>query len=259
MVYITGDCHGDFSKFSNKHFPEQRSLTKDDIVIICGDFSGIWGIQESESEKYWLKWLNSRNFTTVFIDGNHENFQRLNNDFEVIQFHCGKAHRIRDSIYHLMRGEIYEFDDKRFFTFGGASSHDMKDGVLRREDFKNEYLFKDTIRKYRHQHRVFRIKDISWWQEELPNQIELHNANQNLTLSSYEVDYVITHCAPYDVVKQLGIDDNNILTQYLNTLAYRIKFKHWYFGHYHSDVNINDKFTLIYNKFKEIRGINETL
>ena len=41
MVFVTGDCHAEFNKFSTKNFPEQKGMTRDDIVIVCGDF-GIW-------------------------------------------------------------------------------------------------------------------------------------------------------------------------------------------------------------------------
>ena len=42
MIYITGDTHGDFSRFSKEAFPEQTELTRDDYMIICGDFGGVW-------------------------------------------------------------------------------------------------------------------------------------------------------------------------------------------------------------------------
>ena len=42
MIYVTGDCHGEFKKFTTSAFPEQKEMTKDDIDIICGDFGGIW-------------------------------------------------------------------------------------------------------------------------------------------------------------------------------------------------------------------------
>ena len=39
MIYITGDTHGDWMSRLNVHvFPEQKEMTKDDTVIICGDF-----------------------------------------------------------------------------------------------------------------------------------------------------------------------------------------------------------------------------
>lgn len=42
MVFVTGDTHGDWKSRLNKYvFPEGVELTKDDYVIICGDF-GIW-------------------------------------------------------------------------------------------------------------------------------------------------------------------------------------------------------------------------
>ena len=100
MIYITGDCHGEFNKFSTAAFPEQKQMTKKDIVIVCGDFGGIWDTDKnSQHESYWLKWLDEKSYTTVFVDGNHENFSRLNNDFETVEVFGGKAHKIRNSIF----------------------------------------------------------------------------------------------------------------------------------------------------------------
>ena len=41
-IFMTGDTHGDFSRFSARSFPEQKDLSKDDYMIICGDFGRIW-------------------------------------------------------------------------------------------------------------------------------------------------------------------------------------------------------------------------
>ena len=40
-IYITGDCHGDYRRFSTEIFPEQYTMGKSDYVIVCGDF-GYW-------------------------------------------------------------------------------------------------------------------------------------------------------------------------------------------------------------------------
>ena len=70
-IYITGDTHGDFRRFSADNFPEGKTLTKKDYVIICGDFGGIWDVKESSpQEKYWLDWLDRKPWTTLFVDGN---------------------------------------------------------------------------------------------------------------------------------------------------------------------------------------------
>lgn len=55
-IFVTGDCHGEFRKFNRENFPEQSNLDKEDYVIICGDFGGIWDVGwESKKEKQKLK------------------------------------------------------------------------------------------------------------------------------------------------------------------------------------------------------------
>ena len=142
MVYITGDTHAVFTRFGTKVFPEQKEMTRDDFVIICGDFGGIW--YDNAYEQYWLKWLSEKPFTILYVDGNHENFDRLYSDeFEVVDFHGGKAHKIRDNIYHLMRGYVFDLCGKKFFSFGGASSHDIQDGILEPSDYPSMSVFLD--------------------------------------------------------------------------------------------------------------------
>lgn len=51
-IFMTGDTHGDFSRLRPVAFREQGGLTKDDYLIICGDFGGIW--DGSEIEQQWL-------------------------------------------------------------------------------------------------------------------------------------------------------------------------------------------------------------
>ena len=42
MIWATEDCHGNFERFKPEYFPEQAEMTKEDIMIICGDFGGVW-------------------------------------------------------------------------------------------------------------------------------------------------------------------------------------------------------------------------
>ena len=49
MIYCTGDTHGDWTKLSTNIFLEQKDLSRDDFVIICGDF-GLWN--DNKEEKY---------------------------------------------------------------------------------------------------------------------------------------------------------------------------------------------------------------
>ena len=100
-IYITGDTHGDFTRFKEELFPEQANMTKDDYVMICGDFGGVW--DGSEEEQRWLDWLEERPFTTLFISGNHENFDLLA-EYPRSQWNGGEVQRIRPSVIHLLRG-----------------------------------------------------------------------------------------------------------------------------------------------------------
>ena len=61
MIFVTGDCHGNFERFKPKYFPEQAQMTKRDIVICAGDFGGVWfGDGRDEAALDWLESLRSR-------------------------------------------------------------------------------------------------------------------------------------------------------------------------------------------------------
>jgi len=70
MIYITGDVHcpHDVHKLTTKMWPEQKILTKNDYLIVCGDMGIVW--DGSASDTYWQNWFNKKPFTTLFIDGN---------------------------------------------------------------------------------------------------------------------------------------------------------------------------------------------
>ena len=219
MIYITGDTHipADIGKLSSKRFPEQKNLTKNDYVIICGDFGGVW--DESNEEKYWIKWLNKKSFTTIFIDGNHENFDLLKS-FPTIDFYGAAAHKISDSIFHIKRGEVFEIEGIRFFAFGGASSHDKE----------------------------YRTEGKNWWKEELPSNEEIQNAIRKLNGVNYSVDYIITHCAANSIQREIASYEENILTDFFEELIDKGNYKKWFFGHYHIDRIIDDRHIAVFEK-----------
>lgn len=240
MIYITGDTHSDFSRFTEENFPIQTEMTKNDYVIICGDFGGVWTFEEeSRREKEALDWLNNKNFTTLFVDGNHENYTRLYN-YPIEEWKGGKVHKIRDSVLHLMRGEIFDIDNKKIFAFGGARSHDIQDGILNLEE-------EEKIYDYRKRGAYFRIRDFSWWDLELPTKEEMKNGINNLEKVNYKVDYIISHCCPTSVQALINPTyKRDILTDYLQQISEKCTFKRWYFGHYHDYKQVNSQFALLY-------------
>lgn len=240
LFYITGDTHSDFSRFTEENFPIQSEMTKDDYIIICGDFGGVWTFEEeSRREKELVDWLNNKNFTTLFVDGNHENYTRLYN-YPIEEWKGGKVHKIRDSVLHLMRGEIFDIDNKKIFAFGGAKSHDIQDGILNLDE-------EEKIYEYRKRGAYFRIRDFSWWDLELPTNQEMENGTENLEKINYKVDYIISHCCPTSIQALINSTyKRDILTDYLQQISKKCTFKRWYFGHYHDYKQVNSQFTLLY-------------
>lgn len=252
-IWITGDCHSDFYRFTTEVFPEQLEMTREDIVIICGDFGGIWYQEDSvyiKRENMELDFLESRPFTTVFVDGNHEHFDRLNS-FPVKEWNGGLVHEIRPHVLHLMRGEVYAIEDKKFFAFGGASSHDISDGILdgNYPNWKEKAKELDKQGKY-----MYRIKGLSWWPQELPSEEEMQNGINNLKKHDNKVDFIITHSPSASVIALLGHElyDQDILTRYLEDIRCTIEYTRMFSGHMHVDKQINDKDILLYEQIIRI-------
>ena len=221
-IFITGDTHGDidFHKLNTENFPVE-GLTRDDYVIVCGDMGVVWG---SNSDRYMQKWWESKPWTTLFVDGNHENFHKLY-EYPVEEWHGGKIHRIMPHVYHLMRGQIFDIDGHSFFTMGGAASHD----------------------------KWARKLNVSWWEEELPSEQEMEEARCNLDTIDYKVDYIITHCLPASLLPFVVWNgDQDSATIFLEEVFNKVKYRHWYCGHYHKDIDIPFRMSIMYQSVKEI-------
>lgn len=204
-IFITGDTHQslDINKLNSKNFPLNSILTKDDILIICGDWGCIW--DGSGEDKYWQNWYEKKNFTTFVVLGNHENYNLIQN-YPIVQFCGGRARKVSDSVYLEIRGEVYNFNGKTFLSFGGADSTDKH---LRKEGE-------------------------SWWSGERITEEDLENARRNVKKYDY-IDYVITHTGGSEVNRFIGFDpseSDKILDQILS----EIKYGTHYCGHYHVDL-----------------------
>ena len=221
MIYITGDTHRDIdiSKLNTRMFPEQKSLTKSDYVIICGDFGMVW--DNSNTDLYWRKWLDDKPWTTLFIDGNHDNHSLIYAFPEVDMFD-GKVRKVSDSIYYLQRGQVFNIDGKSILAIGGADSVD-KEWRLQYQRETGEQI---------------------WWESEQISEYDILLA-MNAVQHNYDgvIDIVISHAAPYFIEKQIGeYIKHTPSSRLLGYLAQQIKFNAWYFGHYHTDASFTDEF-----------------
>lgn len=254
MIWITGDIHGDPRRLSSDCFPEQKEMTKDDVVIICGDFGLVWDYTgEGASEHYWLKWLEEKPFTTIFVCGNHENFDRLY-QYPVKEWHGGKVHEIRPHVLHLMRGEVFDIEGLKFFAFGGASSHDIRDGIVDPADFADKDDLMKHLKNLYNQGKQYRIKGVSWWEQELPTEDEMKNGEENLKKVGKKVDYIISHSPSASTIALLGhgLYEQDILTAYLEDIRANTEYKKHFCGHMHVNRAVNANDIILYEQLVRI-------
>ncbi len=224
MIYITGDTHGEHARFDYLATQGETKWTEKDYLIVCGDFGYLF--LNNSIENVFLNHLEEKPYTICFCDGNHENHAELNK-LPVEIWNGGKIHRLRKNVIHLMRGQVYEIDGKKILTFGGAYSRD----------------------------RAQRKEGYSYWREEIPNDSEYKEATVNIKANNYEVDYIITHTAPREIIRKMGKfpDPHDVeLTGYLEWIMYNVKFKKWFFGHWHDERTIDDKFRALLFDLEEV-------
>jgi len=167
------------------------------------------------------------------------NFTQLYAYPQIKKFY-GTVGQIRESVLHLRRGQVYAINNKKFFCFGGAESID----------------------------KHMRQEGLSWWPEEMLSHAEMDLGLENLQKNTYQVDYIITHTAPTTIVSMLGytstprgVYDNSYdyikytdpTTKYLEHIAQTVKFKYWFFGHFHERQQLG-KYIVLY---KEIIKLEE--
>lgn len=251
MIYLTGDCHGDFHRFARRQ-REKLSVEpgEGDQVIVCGDLGLLWA-KDREFE-YYLKWLSGLPFTLLWVQGNHENYNMIA-EYPLEQWQGGRVrHIVRDKIILLERGQIFHMEGKSFFTFGGASSHDIQGGILDR----NSPTYAKDRKKANQKGLSYRVRNVSWWEQELPSEAEMQEGRENLSRAGYAVDYVITHCLSGRMQEALdryfGIPVGNrtyerdILTDYFEQLEQKLQYRVWFCGHYHINLELDEKHVILY-------------
>lgn len=229
MFYITGGLNGGINISKLEKFDEKikGKSTKDDYVIICGDFGIDWDDDSKKAYEYWLYWLHSRNWQTLFVDGSYENFENLY-DYKEEIWNGGRVHKISSSIFHLIRGEVYTINNLTFFAMGGATS------IGNNKPHKME--------------------------KEEPSSEDIENALRNLEKHNYKVNCVITHTCPKRLLPSIEgklssyerdyFKESNI-NLFLDSLLDKLDFDYWFFGKFPYDMDFG-KFKLVNEKVRQI-------
>jgi len=215
VIYITGDLHGEMSRFDS---PQMKKLKKGDTLIVCGDFGFLWDGGEKEEKN--LKKLGNKKYMILFVDGTHENFDLLEK-YPVTEWNGGRVQQISGNLYHLMRGQVFTVEGKKIFAFGGGESAEKQ----------------------------MRMEAGKWWEHEMPNMEEMREGVNNLRSADMEVDYIVTH-DPAPRVTYTSVnppESTNQLEAFFDQLAKQVKFKKWFFGSIHIDRKITMKQVAVFS------------
>ena len=223
MIYVTGDTYGSPARLGVEAMPFSSRWTKQDTLIICGDFGYLFN--GNTREELTLRELSFRPYTILFVDGNHENFDMLGG-YAPVRWKGGMARRIRRNVYHLMRGQVFELEGHTLFTMGGGCSID----------------------------RARRYEGVNWWPAEMPNAEEYQLARKRLLGCDRNVDYIITHTAPESVMRQVYGDHagEQELNDFLQWVMDNVAYKHWYFGHLRMDAPLDSRMYAMFLAVREL-------
>lgn len=246
MIYVTGDIHRtkDIAKLRANRWSEGQALTRDDFVVVCGDFGAIWGKRDlANGGGALLRWWEDQPWTTLFLDGNHENHDLM--DALPVEHRFGTpVHAIPGCphVAHLMRGYVYDLPltpakTVRCLAMGGARSTD----------------------------RAWRCEGESWWAREMTSDAEYDRCTASLEAAGWRVDYVLTHELPADLRSRAldwhsyaelasVVDPLSNYLQWVYDTLDRDALRMWYAGHYHVDRMVADKVRVLYQDVVRMGG-----
>lgn len=220
MVYITGDTHGDFSRFKS---PAARRLKRGDILIILGDFGFIW--DGGKKERRLIKKLARLKYQVLFLDGPHENYDLLR-EIPVTEWNGGRVQVIEGNVMHLMRGEIYTIENDKFFVFGGGESYDHD----------------------------LRAQAKTWWEEEMPSGEEMISGRKNFEKHGNKVNFILTHDYPGKSASHLSKSKagdkpprQNGVNAYLGLIENEVQYDRWFFGSLHTDKILSKRLLTVFS------------
>ena len=201
-ILYAGDIHGNVSAAAALEAKAKKLGAV--AVVQCGDFGYFWP-GHHQLQQYFEKRerQNKTDIPWYFCDGNHEQFPRLN--FEWEQQGQPDVVELAKNVFHVRRGNFVEIDGVGHVFCGGATSID----------------------------KHHRTQNESWWAEEEPTTEEyLHFFD---TIQLMKPDVIVTHEAPSFVplYKYARKDDPvaHNMQRILTLSEHRPRY--WYFGHHH--------------------------
>jgi len=204
---ILGDTHGDWTAMNITIAKAIRKHPDITHIVQVGDFGYGWrGGKPFKASKALLTpelmkiYKKAEKF---WLDGNHENFDKLEEDGGAWQ----------PEWQYMPRGSVLEIPREdgsavRAMFFGGASSID----------------------------KASRIQNISWWPQESITYAQMYNTLQAV---SGPIDAIFSHehpmSFPYSDVRYQGSIFGSSDKNFLEVLKEKYRPKFWFFGHHHEE------------------------
>lgn len=228
MVLLTGDIHGETFRIADAI--RRFELTTDDVVVILGDV-GMNYYGNKKGDHHRKKRLNSAGATIFCVHGNHEMRPSTIDTYHEVEWHGGSVY-VEDEYPNLLfakDGEVYDLDGQKSIVIGGAYSVD---------------------KWYRLQ------RDLQWFPDEQPSPEIKQRVEQKLDDLGWKIDSVLSHTCPARFipteaflkgVNQTMVDRST--EDWLDSIAERLEYGHWYCGHWHIDKRL-DRFSFLFNCFE---------
>jgi predicted phosphodiesterase len=198
---ILGDVHGDWTAMNITIARAIRKHPDITHIVQMGDFGYGWG--DNKPFKASKSFLDNeamevyKNAERLWLDGNHENFDKLDLDEGAWQ----------PGWKYMPRGSVIEVDGYRAMFFGGASSID----------------------------KPMRIEHISWWPQESITYGQVVRTLESVdgqidAIFSHEHPASVPYSDKRYGGKPFGDGDKNLL----EVLKQKYLPKFWFFGHHHT-------------------------
>jgi 3-oxoacid CoA-transferase subunit A len=247
-VFVTGDLHGD-KYYVNNTISQIDNPSADDFIIVCGD-AGF----EYEDYNMGMAKKAAKRFPGVWIvlRGNHDScyWDRHTSiiDGEVIAEDGWDIQNYRGGIYLFQKkypniwylpdeGCIYRLGDYNILFIPGAYSVDKWYRL------RNGYPWNPKEQLTEGEKNDLSLLTIEWLDLALP------------------IDFVIAHTFPlklekyYNYLFMDGIDQSEVdksteewLDDFSNIYENAEDFKHYFGGHFHSDIELTDKYTMLFHE-----------
>lgn len=225
MIYYIGDIHGIPWKITS--FCKKVKTPETDTIIILGDVGANYYGDLRDAECKWH--LNRIKPTVLCIHGNHEMRPNSIPTYKTKEWHGSLVWYEEDypNLLFVKDGEIFDIEGINHIVIGGAYSVD----------------------------KLYRVaRGYGWWEDEQPS--DEIKAYVEVQIEKNCFDVILSHTCPlkYEPVEMfLSMIDQTTVDKsteiWLDSIEYRVKYKAWFCGHWHTNKRI-DKMYFLYGDFE---------